>query len=110
MEEEQPAQRGLAERDLHRLPVVGRLSGLVDRLRHRGLRAGVERLLRRRYLRLDSELVEVDRQSRAGLRGPVERLTEERHELRVVRERDRRRVRVHTDDRSDARVVLVGVQ
>ena len=110
VEEIQPLDVRLAEGELDRLAVVVRLHLLRHRLRRRRLGPGVEALLRRRNLRLDAELVVDDRQRRPRLGGAVEGGAEQRDELRVVGERDRRRVRVRAEERRDARVVLVRVE
>src|SRR5205085_9855136 len=104
VEEEDAAHVRLAEDERERLGVVRALRGRVDGLRGRRLAAGVEARLRRRDLRLDAVLVVDDRQRRAGLRGAVEGGAEERDELAVVAEPDRRRARV-LEVRRLARVV-----
>ena len=91
VEEKEPVHVRLAERELHSPAGNRRPASLGDRLRGRRLRAGVERELLRRDLRLDAELVVPDRQRATCRPGTPRR---ERDELLVVRERDRRRVRM----------------
>src|SRR5438105_2642843 len=109
VEEVQAAHVRLAEREGDRLRVVRALGRRVDGLRRRRLAAAVEALLRDRDLRLDAVLVVHDRKRRAQLRGAVERAAEDRHELPVVAEPDRGRVRV-LEARRLARVVAVRVE
>ena len=94
VEEQQPDHVRLAEGHLHRLGVHLSLCHLVDGMRRRGLRPGVEDCLRSRQGGLDPELVVEDRQGRPALRRAVERSAEEPDELLIVGKSDRRAVRV----------------
>ena len=110
MEQVETTHVGLAEGKLNRVAVVLTLYRLSDRFDRRRLDARVFARLCRRYLRLDAELVVVDGERRSALHGAVECLAEQRNELAVVAERDRRRVRMQSLHRVDARVVLVRME
>src|SRR6266478_6423344 len=78
VEEKEATDVRLAERKLHRLPVIRGLRRFGHRLRRCGLLARVEALLRREDLRLDAELVVPDRQ-----RVVTERVAEQGDQLVV---------------------------
>src|SRR3954454_6389911 len=92
MEEVERAHVLLARRELDRLAVVARLR-LAVRRRH-DLGARVAGRLLARHVGLDAVLAVDDRQFRSGLRCPVERPCEQRDELAVVGDPDRRRMRM----------------
>ena len=94
VEEQDSLDGRLAEREPEPEVVRRRLLPLVHGLRGRRLGARVQAPLALGHGRLDPELVVEDRQRRARLGGSVECLPEQRDELPVVREPDRRRARM----------------
>ena len=109
VEEEHAGDVRLAVGELDRAPVRGRLRGLGDRPRRRGLDAAVELALVRRDRRLDPELVVEDRHPRADLRGAVEGLAEQPDEHVLVDQPEMVGVGGQRVD-GDARVERVGME